>query len=301
MYSSSMHSWIKGCGLFRAGGRFCILLLLNTALIVGCDEMKTQQNSTAGEKTFIEISEIKIPVFSTSYEQLNYTRSWFADIHEKRAALEAFIRLYPKERKYNALAALDLAYLQLGQDYRFSYEYSSLAAIKSYLAIIEEYSEYPDILAKANWYIGWIYCDLLHDTKTGLEYFYKVAREFPLENISLLPPAPWVFIIYPDPSGGLSLTEPRKNSWAALALVEVIRYGAPEEAWKGFIELWQKYHENAATAFGLRLILKRRIHVEEAFHMASDYMEKNFSNIHMLGDIREELDVISETWSEGVQ
>ena len=132
-------------------------------LLLGCNERPPDSSVAREDPKFIEINDFQVPVFFTPAEQINYTRSWFARIQEKRAAHEAFIVLYPKEKRYCGLASLDLAYLQLGGDYRFALESSSFAAIKNYKAILEGYSEFADIVVKAHWYIGWIYSDLLND------------------------------------------------------------------------------------------------------------------------------------------
>jgi len=275
------------------------MMLFCGLFLSGCGSEVAEEKASSADQSFVQINNISVPVFTTAYEQLNYTRAWFADVPQKRAALEAFIQIYPEERKYRAIAALDLAYLELGKDYRFTYEYSGVRAVLSYLAIIEEYSEYPEILAKAYWYIGWIYSDLLYETAKGLEYYHKVVDIYPDVPVSLLPPAPWVFIIYPNPDEGSGALTPATNRWAALALVEIIRYSEPEEAWLGFGKLWERYGDNPAAGFGLRLILKRRIKVKEAVPVAYEYMKNDFSNIHILGDIRSELQAIEDIESGG--
>jgi len=199
--------------------------------------------------------------------------------------------LYPENKRYCGLAALDLAYLQLGDDYRFAYDEAYFNALDAYATILAEYTEFPEIIAKALWYIGWISTDLLYDRQKGLASYRRVVDEYPRERVSLLPPAPWVSLIYPqENSGENALQEPPGNSWAALALVEIIKHTEdPEAAWASFNRLWHEYRDDVATGFALRHVLRRRYHVKETRLMAKQFMEKNLSNLHLLGDIRREI------------
>ncbi len=269
---------------------FVLFLLLS-----GCEERFPGSSESLGEPSFTLVNDFQIPIFSTPAEQLNYTRSWFAGIQERRASLQAFLRLYPQEKRYCGLASLDLAFLQLGSDYRLSYKYSSFAAIKAYKTILGNYSEFPGIMAKAHWYIGWIYSDLLKDREKGVVEYHKILKNYPDERVTLLPPVPWVSIIKePDTDMNTTLLKRPVNKWAALALVEIIRYSGNEEvAWKAFLQLWQNYREYVVTGFGLRLILQKRYHTTQSLKMAREYLENEFSNVHILGDIQKEINAIT--------
>ncbi len=272
-----------------------LLFLLVSNLFFGCKDRPAEPQNTQAEQASIEISGFQIPVFSSAGEQLNYTRAWFAKIQEKRAALQAFIKLYPQEMRYCGLAALDLAYLQLGSDFRFAEEYAGFAAIKAYRAILDTYIKLPEIMAKAHWYIGWIYTDLLKDTKKGIDEYQQLVSNYPEESVTLLPPAPWVSIIYQtDANVNITLSNKPVNNWAALALVEIIRHTDDEEiAWGAYQKLWGSYRDNVVTGFGLKFMLQKRFHIEETLIMAYQYMEKEFSNVHILGDIQKEINDIT--------
>ncbi len=272
-----------------------LLFLFVSALLIGCKDRPAEHQDAKVEQASIEVSGFQIPVFSTAGEQLNYTRSWFAKIQEKKAALQAFIKIYPQEKRYCGLAALDLAYLQLGSDFRFAEEYASFAAIKAYRTILDNYGEFPEIMAKAHWYIGWIYSDLLKDTKKGVDEYQQLVSLYPKESVALLPPAPWVSIIYQtDANVNITLSNQPVNKWAALALVEIIRHTDNEEsAWVAYQKLWGSYSDNVITGFGLKLMLQRKFHIEETLEMAKQYIGKHFSNVHILGDIQKEIYNIS--------
>jgi len=271
--------------------RFVVLTMLFSLLLSGCKDLSPEQQTSPELQQSVVIDEITIPVLPGSEEQFNYTRSWFAEKEVKRAALEAYIRLYPDNKKYCGMAALDLAYLQLGDDYRFASDEAYYSALDSYNAILVEYANFPEIMAKALWYIGWISTDLLYDRQKGLAMYLRVVEEYPTERVSLLPPAPWVSIIYPqaEPDKNAVQKSPG-NSWAALALAEIIKHTEdPESAWTSFTHLWRDYRNDVATGFALRHVLRRRYHVNETRMMAVEFMEQNLSNLHILGDIRKEI------------
>jgi len=276
---------------------------LISVLLVACNERPPDSPESIVESSIIEINDYQVPIFSTPKEQFNYTRSWFARMQEKEASLQAFIKIYPQEKRFCGLASLDLAYLQLGSDYRYSDESSSFAAIKDYKAIIKSFSEYPDIAAKARWYIGCIYSDLLKDKRKGIEEYQKIISLYPRENVTLLSPPPWVSIIYrTDANVNITLSNRPKKNWAALALVEIIRSAEFEDtAWAAFIKLWQNYRDDVATGFGLRVMLQKRYHTEKTLKMAHEYMEEFFSNVHILGDIQKEINDISHVKGGVVQ
>ncbi len=271
------------------------LSLIIPVLLFGCNERAADTPGTQTEPSFLEINDVQVPVFSTAEEQLNYTRSWFAEIRERRAALQAFLEIYPEEKRFCGLVSLDLAYLEICGDYRFAYDYACFAAIKAYMNILDNYSEFPEIMAKAHWYIGWIYSDLLGEYKKGIVEFKKIVTRYPQEDVTLLPPAPWVSIIYQnDENVRMALSKRSANSWGALALVEIIRHAGDEEiGWSAFQQLWRDYRHNVAAGFGLRLVLQKRYHTGETIEMAREYMEKEFSNVHLLGDIQKEINEIS--------
>jgi hypothetical protein len=275
----------------KRGFCFVALIVLFFLPLTGCKDLPSEQQFRAEQQETVVIDGITIPILPGSEEQFNYTRSWFAERQVKRAALKAYLQLYPDNKKYCGLAAIDLAYLQLGDDYRFASDKAYFDALDSYEAILAEYTELPEITVKALWYIGWISTDLLYDRQRGLAAYRRVVEDYPRERVSLLPPAPWVSILYPPENSDKSLVqEPSEKNWAALALVEIIKHTEdPEAAWASFIQLWGDYRNDVATGFGLRHVLQRRYHVDETRKMAMEFMEQNLSNLHILGDIRREI------------
>ncbi len=278
------------------GKRVAILIVMFLFCFSACKNNESDQSSLTPTRATLQINDVQVPIFPTAKEQLNYTHSWFARLTEKRVALQAFISLYPQEKRLCGLAALDLAYLELGGDYRFALQHDGFAAIKAFTAILNDYGEFPEIAAKAHWYIGWIYSDVVGEKEKGLEHYQVIAEKFPLEKIVLLPPASWVSIIYQNETvATTSMQKGRSSYWAALALLEIVRNSAnADTAWEAMKTLWQNYRDNIATGSALRLMLKRRFHVHQIAQMTGAYMENDFSNVYLLSDLQKELNAIAE-------
>lgn len=274
-----------------------LLVVLTLLFVIGCRSEGVVSNDSPVSQKKIIIDDISIPVFSTADEQMNYTRSWFADIEEKKAALKAFLLLHPEERILSGVAELELAYLRLGEDYRLASEADCLAAIGAYEQVVEQYHQYSELLAKAHWYMGWINSSLLGKREQGVALFYQVIENYPDIPVSLLPSAPWVSIIYE--TGDTSSVSPHLHNpdhWAALAHLEITRHSSDEEmAWRAFQQLWNNFRKERATGFALKIILQRRIHFDQALNLAEKYLEANFTNVHILGDIRGEIKRINSS------
>ena len=82
-------------------------------------------------------------------------------------------------------------------------------------------------------------------------------------------------------------------------MLEIIKHSNDrEEAWLAFDNLWNNYRQDKATGFALKVFLKQRSHVDEVLERARQYMEKNFSNVHILGDIQKEINALTGTSGE---
>lgn len=265
-----------------------------------CDSTGEKASEQVEAQSHLEIGDFQIPVFTTPEEQFGYTRSWFAAKEMKHATLKAFLHLYPEEREKSGLIALDLAYLKLGSDYRFAPENLVVAALSSYRAIVEEFGDYSAIAAKALWYTGWIYTNLLHDRKNGFAAYRRVISEYPREPISRLPTPPWLSLTFAqEKAQSNSSTTTRDSHWAALALLEIIKHAEDAESgWQAFRKLWQEYPDDIATGIGLRVVLTRGYHLDELLAIAEQFLERGVSNIHLFNDIRREVDLLNLTGEE---
>ena len=100
----------------RPVARLALLIVL-LLVVAGCDEAPPTFQVREPALQVRTINGHAVPAFPTPEEQLAYTRSSFADLNEKRAALEAVALLFPDAEEPGGEAALELAYLRLGPDY----------------------------------------------------------------------------------------------------------------------------------------------------------------------------------------
>lgn len=223
----------------------------------GCDSPPSHLPIPKPELPVVSFEGYNIPKFPTAQGQLNYARSFFSDINEQKAALRMVCRLFPGAGTACGTADLTLAYMHLGNDYRFAPRTAMLRAIDAYRGIIQSYPDHPKILVKAHWYLGWIFCDLLGEAGEGLAYFRRITSDWPGLPMALSPPVPWVSLVFPAGPAAPPADEakPRKQ-WGALALLEIIRHTPDRrEAFQAFDRLMGAYKTDTATAMAARLML----------------------------------------------
>jgi tetratricopeptide (TPR) repeat protein len=198
-----------------------------------------------------------IEIFETAEDQLRYARAWFSDPQEKQAALEVLIEQYPEANTVRAEAELELAYLALGADYRFADEGACLLAIGKYQRIAVQFSRLADICAKAHWYMGWIYADLLRQNSKAVIHFQTIVSRYPDATLRLESPVPWVSLVMPQFENQPQVVYERPvYSWRSMALLEIIRNSEDqEEQWVAFEKLWSSDITGAATGHALRALL----------------------------------------------
>jgi len=200
----------------------------------------------------------KIQLFSSPEEQLRHARAWFSDPLQKRAALEVLIDSFPDAGKVRAEAELELAYLTLGSDYRFATPAQCRAAISQYKQILSDFSDLPFICAKANWYIGWILADLLHERRNAAAYFQTVIDQYPDTALNLKPPVPWVSLVLPQIADRPQAVYERPTYyWGSIALLELVRISEAEaDKWSAFQKLYSDYRSRQATGYAIHELLK---------------------------------------------
>ena len=128
---------------------FVTLQLLVFAVVASCDSHPSQNDTSTENNTFLQVAEFAIPRQISPEKQLSFALS-STDSAEKVAALQAIEILFPRNRFYIGLAELELAYLQLGSDYRLATEKQRRTALKHYESIATRFSDLPDISAKAS-------------------------------------------------------------------------------------------------------------------------------------------------------
>ena len=264
-------------------------LFLCSILFSGCSDEPMSLSFPKSELPTISFQGFEIPRFPTAQGQLNYAKSGFPSPKEKIAALKILFKIFPEAKLQCGNAALYLAYMNLGYDYRFATRQNYINAIKAYNDILKNYNGYPQILVKANWYIGWIYCDLLKEKKAGIPNFWNIVNIWPDIQMGISSPVPWVSLVYPLSIKG---DQPTKNTtnkqWASVALLEIIRH-APEEteAFKAFDILWNNYQNSVATGLAIKLLLYDKRYAQKAMPYIEKYLALNIANKYLVKEIKD--------------
>jgi len=267
-----------------------ILSLFLSALILnGCSDESTSLSFPRSELPIISFQGFKIPQFPTAQSQLNYAKSGFPTSEEKKATLEVLFHIFPQARLECGNAALYLAYMNLGYDYRFATRQDYYNAIAAYHDVIKNFKEHPQILVKATWYLGWIYCDLLKEKKTGIPYFWHIVKTYPDIRMGISPPVPWVSLVYPlTVKGDQPVKDKIKKQWASLALLEIIRHSSEElEVFNAFDHLWTDYRESVSTGFAIKLLLQNERYAQKALPYVDKYLALNIANPYLTKEIED--------------
>jgi len=229
-----------------------------------------------------------IPKFPTPADQLNYARSCFKSMAEKKAALQAVSILFPDARRQSGDAFLTLAYMKLGFDYRFTDPEKSRNAIAAYHKVIEKFKDLPSVLVKAYWYMGWIYCDLLGQDREGVRNYWIVVQKYPNLRIGISPPVPWVSLVYPGQhKNDKTANDKSGKKWASIALLEIIRHTVDDhQAWQAFDLLWKNYRNSVSTGLALKALLKDKKNLKnKILPFVKPYLNLNSANKFLAAEI----------------
>ncbi len=230
-----------------------------------------------------------IPQFPTAEGQLNYAKSGFPYPEEKKAAFEFIFHIFPEQKEQCGNAALYLAYMTLGFDYRFAKAQDFTNAILAYEKVIKDFKGHSQILVKAKWYLGWIYCDLLQDKKTGVSYYWQIVKNFPGVTRVISSPVPWVSLVYPLPNKNEQLPKKKSQSkWASISLLEIIRHATVQtEAINAFDILWKNHRNTVATGLAIKLMLQNENHRENTVPYIDKYLALNVANPYLVKEIQD--------------
>jgi hypothetical protein len=230
-----------------------------------------------------------IPVFQTALKQLNYALTRYSDDEEKASALRVVLELFPQARRESAEACLALAYLTLGSDFRFADISTCRRTIGYYEKIIGDFPDMPGICAKALWYIGWIYTDLLKERRKGIETYRKVVAQYPDEGFLPFPRLAWQASFVDGEKEIQPLAE--KEFWAALALLEIIRCAdhADEKLMAGK-KLIQSYPSCLSTGYAVLILLDEPALEEQVFEMAKACLNSGMPYPAVIGNIQKKME-----------
>lgn len=260
-----------------------ILLLLMTA----CQSSQVAKKNAGDGYNYTVIDAIHIPILATPEEQLAYARSTFDVTAEKTAALKAVRTIHPEARLHGGMAALELAYLQLGDDYRLADGRQCSLAEGEFLGILAEFTDIPEIAAKALWYLGWISCDLRHDKSKGIDYYLQIVNTYPAEKLSLLPPAPWLTVqLIGDDKEHQPYYPKSALSWVDLAHLEIIRHTPDhEQAFRSMRAIQDGKPDALFEGIALKVLLTWHRQAPASEQLVMEYLTKPTANNHLKNDL----------------
>jgi tetratricopeptide (TPR) repeat protein len=259
----------------------------------GCQPGISQKaESPPGDIKKIDFNGFSIPVYPTAAEQLVYAKSRIADIKEKEAALKLVLSRFSQDAHACALTRLDLAYLALGSDYRLADQTACRQALALYHQITRTYVNLPGVCAKAYWYMGWIYTDLLGDKENGTAMYRQVIEQYPSEPITIESPVSWLWLVYPErPEKSLATRDRQHYSWAMLALLEMVKNDEdPSRRRKALMRLWSLKSAGHITGLALLSVLNSgnpgKLNTDKAImRIAREYIQQNSANKLLIRDI----------------
>jgi len=261
----------------------CFQLL--TVLFLACVMVSSCRQKNPRETVIKEIARetvsikgFEIPRFKSATRQLEYARSSFTSVNEQKAALEAVVKLFPHSREKVAEALLDLVYFGLGDDYRLASKELCEETLTQLQNLIREYNEIHQVCAKAQWYIGWIYTDLLRKPSMGLAAYRKVVSCYPTEVFYISSSFGSALFNYSKIGTGLEETM-EKHWWGALALLEIFRHSdGYEEKLNITSELVSRYPSDLATGYALLDMVSSHTPSTKIEQFARRYIEINKRN-----------------------
>ncbi len=265
-------------------GLFVIMVI---SLFSGCKDTSSQSDEHKGGVERVNYDNFSIPIFETASEQLNYARSLFFSPNEKSAALKVLIDRFPEDREKRGEARLELAYMNLGNDFRLADRAACERTLRAYESIAGEYADIPAVFTKAYWYMGWIHADLLNDKSRGVALYSVLAENYPENSFSRISPVPWLDLIFPSPRKKPYTADDRYiYSWAGLALLEIVRNtDDPTKKMEAFEKLWKEHRNSLATGYALKEILGQSDEPEKMKQVIKTYIALNTVNPELNKDL----------------
>lgn len=203
--------------------------------------------------------------------------------------LNFVLQQFPHDLKISARTHLELAYLELGADFRLANPEACRRALNKYKKIISDHGQLKDICAQAYWYMGWIYTDLLNNTSRGLAMYQRVVEDYLNEKRIAETTVPWLTLVYPDKprKKTLEIYDRQTYFWGDLALLEMVRNAKDsEEQIAAFMQLWSRDPVSLATGHALLVVLKSNMPDPQIVPLSRAYILHNTPNIKLDEDIR---------------
>lgn len=278
-----------------------LLFVLVLLPLAACQTSPVTEGTDDNASRSLLIDGYRVPIFATADEQLTYARFSFDEPPEKSAALKALETVHPNARQHAALAALELAFLELGDDYRLANANQCSLAKKRYLKLLEDYSDLPAISAKALWYLGWISSDLEHDEQLGMAYYRRLIAAYPDEILSFLSPAPWLTIGPAVPDAVPPSAYPKSAlTWAGIAHLEIIRNGSDrDQAWQSFTAIQHMGAGDLFAAQALKILVEKHGFEPRSEQLARAYLDNPGADAALKNDLHLALSSYRRTLEPG--
>ena len=237
------------------------LILCFACILFTCSCSSSEEKRQARDKKIahIEINGFKVPRLGSASEQFFFAKVSDTHLSKQIALYNAVSILFPKERMQSVDAELEIAYLQLGKDYRLSSLKERKDAAENYLQIATSYHDIPGGAAKALWYHGWITTDLLDQKDKGISSCNKIIEQYQNQPVSHPPFVPWTSINLThnqDIPGNRSPQNPL--TWGEMAYLELIRHGQSATISLGhYKSLHHHVAKSSVIPSALKLLIKR--------------------------------------------
>ncbi len=273
--------------LTTSAKKYVTIILFFILLLTACQPSPVAEKPAESPYKSILVDTIHIPILSTPKEQLAYARSTFATTAEKVAALRAMKLLHPTERQFVGMAELELAFLQLGDDYRMASDHQLSLTRQRYLEILDEFSDFPDIAAKVLWYLGWISCDLQGDKQNGLYYYQRIPDLYPKARLNFLTASPWLTIFIVDKSKIHQPYSPESVlTWADLALLEIIRNTTDrDQAWRSLTVIQDGKANDVFKGLALKVLITQHGMTPQSEQLVQNYLTNSTADEILKNDL----------------
>jgi hypothetical protein len=261
-------------------------LLLLVSTFTGCERSPPTEDSAAEKIPVASIPGLTAPAPDSPEKLLSYAHSATSDA-EKKTALQAMRILFPASRTSIGLAELELAYLQLGPDYRVATRQQCELAVLQYESIAAEFSDIPEISLKALWYLGWIVSDLLHDREKGITYYQEITACPMSASLQFSTPVPWLSV-KPEQSrkSHAPFVKASSLNWADLAHLEIIRNTTdPKTALSSLKTLFSVKPAGLVTGLGIKAALLRHDTGEDIDHMRKEFLARSDAGSQLVKDL----------------
>ncbi len=159
------------------------LLALALLLILPCSGCRSTSGPEPTDRkemaATVRFEGRELESFPTAGQQLAWALSLRDDRQRQAAALRYVLHRFGDNRQICGRAALEIASLALGPDFRLAPAHRCREALDRFAAVVRRYGDLPEVAARGLWYQGWILTDLLHRPGPGLDLMAGLAERFP--------------------------------------------------------------------------------------------------------------------------